>query len=584
MARAAPTEGLGIEEPVSCYPAAQCSQEQIVADKELFMNSLKLLHEQLGTPFRVPQVCGKDLDLHLLYTQVTRLGGLEVVINGKRWSEVAQPFHFPDSFTSKSFTLRRMYSKLLFGFEQVYFHRNTGPLVSQPGESSKLEASGSGQGRKRKRLKSSQAISSAFYPPLLPPALTAFYQGGPAGVASLVGAALSGQVDAKFDCGYFVTVNVSNYSFQGVLYLPRSESAAAEPSAVAVSQPAEQGMQEQPFHPSSPGEGSSSDPEERRQEGEAVTPAQPFESAGPAGRPAHVHEPVTVTRRDVEMQLTPFLASGVHQQDPAVMPLRSRSALQCQPSQVRIAAAETESTTMPAPRLSQTAHLHHASGLSNPFHNPFQIAASAQATSARVPASPVGQQYQQQLSARPGATRLQSRHERLEDFVDMYYQQRQRLHHDQPQQHGQPFSEDPRSFGREAATLNQLLHMADNEPDTSNPHLALLQSLQSQLPSRIVSGQWATPAAASWPASQTLLSYDSQQGQQPLRHLSNQRQLPLRQLSNQQHDATLTEAGPLAFPTIPQPAGLQNQLAGLLGGAQAHEEDPQSPQHLRRHS
>ena len=48
--------------------------------------------------------------------------------------------------------------------------------------------------------------------------------------------------------------------------------------------------------------------------------------------------------------------------------------------------------------------------------------------------------------------------------------------------------QDPRSFGREAATLNQLLHMADNEPDTSNPHLALLQSLQSQLPSRVVSG------------------------------------------------------------------------------------------------
>ena len=55
------------------------------------------------------------------------------------------------------------------------------------------------------------------------------------------------------------------------------------------------------------------------------------------------------------------------------MPLHSRSALQYQPSQVRIAAAETESTTMPAPRLSQSAHLHHASGLANPFDNPFQV-------------------------------------------------------------------------------------------------------------------------------------------------------------------------------------------------------------------
>ena len=80
-------------------------------------------------------------------------------------------------------------------------------------------------------------------------------------------------------------------------------------------------------------------------------------------------------------------------------------------------------------------------------------------------------------------------------------------------------------------------------------------------------GQWATPAAV-WPASQTLPSYEGQQGQQPLRQLTNQRQSPLRQLSNQQHDAVLTESAPLAFPTIPQPAGLQNQLAGLLGGPQ----------------
>ena len=84
------------------------------------------------------------------------------------------------------------------------------------GESSKVEASGSGQGRKRKRPESSQALSSASYPPLLPPALTAFYQRGPATGPSLVGSALTGHVDAKFDCGYFVTVNVSNYSFQGM--------------------------------------------------------------------------------------------------------------------------------------------------------------------------------------------------------------------------------------------------------------------------------------------------------------------------------------------------------------------------------
>ena len=63
-------ETMGLEDTIPCYPVAQLSQEQVVADKELFVKSLKTLHEQIGTPFRVPQVCGKDLDLHLLYKQV----------------------------------------------------------------------------------------------------------------------------------------------------------------------------------------------------------------------------------------------------------------------------------------------------------------------------------------------------------------------------------------------------------------------------------------------------------------------------------------------------------------------------------
>jgi hypothetical protein len=68
------------------------------------------------------------------FEQVTHLGGLEAVITGKKWSDVSIPFQFPASFTSKSFTLRKMYSKLLFNFEQVYLHRNTGPMSAPPGQ------------------------------------------------------------------------------------------------------------------------------------------------------------------------------------------------------------------------------------------------------------------------------------------------------------------------------------------------------------------------------------------------------------------------------------------------------------------
>ncbi len=66
--------------------------------------------------------------------QVTGLGGLEAVINAKKWSEVSLPFQFPSSFTSKSFTLRKMYSKLLLPLSRSTFTgtqvRCACPLVS----------------------------------------------------------------------------------------------------------------------------------------------------------------------------------------------------------------------------------------------------------------------------------------------------------------------------------------------------------------------------------------------------------------------------------------------------------------------
>ena len=52
------------------YPPAQATHEEVVADRALFMRTLRALHEALGTQFRIPTVSGKELDLHLLYKQV----------------------------------------------------------------------------------------------------------------------------------------------------------------------------------------------------------------------------------------------------------------------------------------------------------------------------------------------------------------------------------------------------------------------------------------------------------------------------------------------------------------------------------
>lgn len=52
------------------YPPAQASHQAVVADRQLFMRTLRQLHDQLGTQFRIPMVSGRELDVHLLYKQV----------------------------------------------------------------------------------------------------------------------------------------------------------------------------------------------------------------------------------------------------------------------------------------------------------------------------------------------------------------------------------------------------------------------------------------------------------------------------------------------------------------------------------
>jgi len=65
---AAGTSGVNTE---SHYPRADLSQQEVIADKMVFTQALKRLHEEMGTQYRVPQVSGRELDLFLLYKQVS---------------------------------------------------------------------------------------------------------------------------------------------------------------------------------------------------------------------------------------------------------------------------------------------------------------------------------------------------------------------------------------------------------------------------------------------------------------------------------------------------------------------------------
>ena len=64
------------------YPPPLTTHLSVVEDRNMFYGTLKEFHCEMGTPLtRMPHIAGKELDLHLLYAQVTQRGGIERVRN-----------------------------------------------------------------------------------------------------------------------------------------------------------------------------------------------------------------------------------------------------------------------------------------------------------------------------------------------------------------------------------------------------------------------------------------------------------------------------------------------------------------------
>ena len=90
---------------------------------------------QRGIPnLKIPQIGGKELDLHALYTSVIRRGGAENVSRKKLWKEIVNEFDLPPSCTSASFTLKNHYQKYLLAYEQkFFFNKEEGEMVTELG-------------------------------------------------------------------------------------------------------------------------------------------------------------------------------------------------------------------------------------------------------------------------------------------------------------------------------------------------------------------------------------------------------------------------------------------------------------------
>ncbi|KAH6782770.1 HMG mobility box protein with ARID/BRIGHT DNA-binding domain-containing protein [Perilla frutescens var. hirtella] len=165
------------------HPVPLACHDDVVKDRTLFFNTLRSFHFSLGSKFLVPVIGGKELNLHVLYVEVTRRGGYDKVVEEKKWREISGVFDLSPTTTSASYALRKHYFTLLHRYEQVYFFRNQASMLNHTGSPS------------------FQAV---------------------------------GTIDGKFDCGYLVSVKLGNETLNGVLYHPAGYPATAIPTCTTL--------------------------------------------------------------------------------------------------------------------------------------------------------------------------------------------------------------------------------------------------------------------------------------------------------------------------------------------------------------
>lgn len=215
------------------YPSRLFKHEEVVANRDLFFDTLNKFHLALGTKFMVPTIGGKELDLHLLYIEVTARGGLDKVIKDRKWKEITCAFNFAPTTTSASFGLRKYYMTLLRYYEHVYFFQKKGQLPAAPQstvspvpQSSDNGSAHPGSDEKQPEVKKRKKRS-------LPLPIVGGFPIVGVDPTSSVDQPVTGVIDGKFEYGYLVTVKLGSDILRGVLYHKTSESLGAQFAGVS---------------------------------------------------------------------------------------------------------------------------------------------------------------------------------------------------------------------------------------------------------------------------------------------------------------------------------------------------------------
>ncbi|KMZ65089.1 hypothetical protein ZOSMA_33G01220 [Zostera marina] len=115
------------EEGVNQLPQL-VSYEDIVADNDLFKETLLDLHKVFNAKLKIPKLGSRPLDLHKVFIEVTMRGGMKKVTVDRKWMEVARVVITSPFSSNVSTSLRKKYNTILYVYELIYFFR-AGSLV-----------------------------------------------------------------------------------------------------------------------------------------------------------------------------------------------------------------------------------------------------------------------------------------------------------------------------------------------------------------------------------------------------------------------------------------------------------------------
>ncbi|KAJ8905885.1 hypothetical protein NDN08_002388 [Rhodosorus marinus] len=136
-------------------PQQNTPAEAVDADHENkerigFYHDLHNFMSSVGQPIqRLPTLGFKELDLWILYKEVTGRRGVDAVIAKKQWKEVADALRLPPSCTDSGFRLRLHYLKYLEPYERAHFVPP--PEMPQVAEDKRQKRGSSTGPEKRKR-------------------------------------------------------------------------------------------------------------------------------------------------------------------------------------------------------------------------------------------------------------------------------------------------------------------------------------------------------------------------------------------------------------------------------------------------